>query len=57
MKSIALSVCPKAINAGGTQQTLGNVCNPSASVPIVSRRRVQRAVRSPSGKPPATPIK
>src|SRR5439155_3349994 len=55
--NIAPSVWPNQSNASGTQQTLGNVCKPSASTPIVSSMNVSEAVRSPSGKPIASPIR
>src|SRR5256885_11554904 len=55
--NIAPSVCPNQSNASGTQQTLGKVCNPSASTPTVSSTNFEDAVRSPSGKPIASPIK
>src|SRR3984893_10653034 len=55
--NIAPSVCPNQSNASGTQQTLGNVCKPSASTPIVSSTNFEDAVRSPSGKPMSSPIK
>src|SRR5205823_8911192 len=55
--NIAPSVCPNQSSASGTQQTLGSVCNPSASTPIVSSTNFEDAVNSPSGKPIASPIK
>src|SRR5207302_2725630 len=55
--NIAPSVCPNQSNASGTQQTLGSVCSPSASTPIVSSTNFEDAVRRPSGKPIASPIK
>src|SRR6202045_3109020 len=55
--NIAPSVCPNQSNASGTQQTLGNVCKPSASTPMVSSTNFEDAVSSPSGRPMASPIK
>ena len=55
-KSIAVSVCPNQSSASGTQQTLGSVCRPSASTPMVSSQNLNRAVSSPSGKPAAMPM-
>src|SRR6266581_3942487 len=55
--NIAPSVWPNQSNASGTQQTLGNVCKPRASTPIVSSTNVEDAVNNPSGKPIANPIK
>jgi hypothetical protein len=55
-KSIAISVCPNQSSARGIQQTLGSVCKPSASNPIVSSQNLTRAVSSPSGKPAAMPM-
>src|SRR6202011_2050231 len=55
--NIAPSVCPNQSSARGTQQTLGNVCNPSASTPIVSSTNFEDAVSRPSGRPIASPIK
>src|SRR5229473_1636749 len=49
--NIAPSVCPNHSNASGTQQTLGSVCKPSASTPIVSSTNFEDAVSNPSGKP------
>src|SRR2546430_8152582 len=55
--NIAPSVWPNQSKASGTQQTLGNVCNPSASTPIVSSTNFDDAVRRPSGSPISSPIK
>src|SRR5205814_9450452 len=55
--NIAPSVWPNHSSASGTQQTLGKVCKPSASTPIVSSTKVSDAVKRPSGKPIASPMK
>src|SRR5436305_9910360 len=55
--NIAPSVCPNQSNASGTQQTLGSVCKPSASTPIVSSTNFEDAVSNPSGRPMTSPIK
>jgi hypothetical protein len=55
-KSIAASVCPNHKSASGIQQTLGSVCNPSASAPTVSWKISEVLVIRPSGKPMRTPI-
>src|SRR5436305_12339085 len=55
--NIAPSVWPNQSNASGTQQTLGSVCNPRASTPIVSSTNFEDAVNNPSGRPIASPIK
>ena len=54
---IAVSVWPNQISASGTQQTLGSVCSPSPSTPIVSPAHLKRAVSRPSGTPSSTPVK
>ena len=48
---IAISVWPNQSSASGTQQTLGNVCSPRPSTPIVSCAHWNRAVSKPSGTP------
>src|SRR5262245_51916849 len=53
--SIAISVCPNQSNASGTQHTLGSVCNPSASTPMVSCAAWNLAVSNPRGMPAMTP--
>src|SRR5205814_6639907 len=55
--NIAPSVWPNQSNASGTQQTLGSVCKPRASTPIVSSTNFEDAVNNPSGRPIASPIK
>src|SRR5438477_12929344 len=55
--NIAPSVCPNQSNASGTQQTLGRVCKPSASTPMVSSTNFEDAVNNPSGNPITSPIK
>ncbi len=55
-KSIAASVCPNHNSASGIQQTLGSVCSPSASAPIVSWKMSEVLVTRPSGRPMTTPI-
>ena len=45
--SIAPSVWPNQSSASGTQHTLGSVCSPSASTPIVSSKNLRRAGQQP----------
>jgi len=54
--SIAPSVWPNQSSASGTQQTLGSVCMPRASTPIVSEQMRNREFRNPRGSPTPRPI-
>ena len=54
--SIAFSVCPNHSSASGIQQTLGSVCSPSASTPMVSWKNCDVLVSRPSGMPIAMPM-